>query len=483
MAVKLEVVFRVQVCGFFINLYRDQFVTSNTVRIAVIRHGVCFSLYLNNNFLILRDCQRSRFLSDIVVARIELSFNRRVADRVRNAANIRNRSRRLDLRHFTGNKALAASYVRFRQRRAVVGLAGRFRGQRHRTLLDFELAVVRRRNDILFCRVNLENRVFVKRNSVCTGILSRHFRHINVIEAKSYWVSFFDSLAGKAGNAILVSIISLRLAVRRQLDVLIIVEIDLVRSLGDRDRLGFTRPRHRRIALGNSGRYIYFLVIRIGRFALRLGNKLPIIISAPIVVHRVAQIGLLLKLRRERRSLIQRIIPIIFRVQVFLSLCRVKSGVVPRYLISSLVPANEIITGFRRGCHIRQRFACHLAHRLLCDSNKCSVSIRRIGNGNRFTVRLVVHVDDRFPIHSNFFRFIFSYIGITGNLLSSRSDRRCFLTRLTGTCIIVNKLFARPLINIANRIIRFNVFCIYLTIQMPRKRLTLTKRKISCAIL
>ena len=218
-----------------------------------------------------------------------------------------------------------------------------------------------------------------------------------------------------------------------------------------------------------------------------IGAILNITESVLIGVHFVfdlsCYVGIRLKLRRERRVLIQRIIPIICRVQFTLSRCRVKSGVVPRYLISSLVPANEIITGFRRGCHSRQRFACQIAHRLLCDSNKCSVSIRRIGNGNSCTVRLVAHVDDRFPIHSNFFRFIFSYIGITGNLLSSRSDRLCFRTRLTGTCIIVNKLFARPLINIANRIIRFNVFCIYLTIQMPRKNLTLTNLKISCAIL
>ena len=209
---------------------------------------------------------------------------------------------------------------------------------------------------------------------------------------------------------------------------------------------------------------------------IRIVVAIDIAVSSCCIVNRVRYRR---KLRRERRVLIQRIIFIICIIQFILSRCSVKNGVF-RYKGFSLVPANEIITGSWRGFHIRQRFARQIAHRLLCVSIKCSVPVRLIGNVNSFTVRLVAHVDDRFPIHSNCFRFIFSYIGITGNLLSSRSDRLCFRTRLTGTCIIVNKLFAR-LINIANRIIRFNVFCIYLTIQMPRKRLI--NRKISCAIL
>ena len=185
------------------------------------------------------------------------------------------------------------------------------------------------------------------------------------------------------------------------------------------------------------------------------------------------------KLRRERRGIIQLIIFIIRIIQVILSRFSVKNEVV-RYKGFSIVPANEIITGSWQGFHIRQRFACQLTHFLLCFSIKCSVPVRLIGNVNSFTVRRIVHVDDRLPIHSNCFRVIFSYIGVTGNRLSIRCDTLCLRTRLTGTCIIVNKLFARQ-INIVNLIIGFNVFCIYLTIQMPRKRLI--NRKISCAIL
>ena len=340
---------------------------------------------------------------------------------------------------------------------------------------DRQRSRIRRRNDILSCRVNLVQRitrfVFIlfKLCPICSDIRSRCARFGNADKGNPV------RRTGKAGNALLRSIISLRLALRRQLDVLIIVESNLVIARPNRNRLGFSR--YRRVAIGPDGGFRHLFPEHLT--CNGLGRLDRIFSLVPVVIHRVAQVGLLLKLRRERRVLIQRIIPIIFRVQFFLSLCRVKNGVVP-YLIASLVPANEIITGFRRGCHSRQRFARQLAHSLLCDSIKCSVSVRRIGNGNISTVRLVVHVDDRLPIHSNCFRVIFSYIGVTGNRLSIRCDTLCLRTRLTGTCIIVNKLFARQ-INIVNLIIGFNVFCIYLTIQMPRKRLI--NRKISCAIL
>ena len=442
--------------------------------LAVIRHGLCLALDRYNNTVKRRDPQFAFVLGDCVVAFFEVRAPIK-DDRVRHftLGNVRHTASRPDLRHFTGNKAVARyRHVGLCQRGAVVDLLSVGRGQRHRARVDRQRTRIRHRNDIFLRRVNLANSTFRKRCRICSGIRSRRARCGKAFKGNAF------RRTGKAGNSLLRSIISLLVAVRRQLNVLMIVEIDLVRSRPNRNRL--RSSRYRRVALGSDGgfRHLFPEHLACNGLGIRNLSGRPV----PVVIHRVAQVGLLLKLRRERRVLIQLIIPIIFTVQFFLSLCRVKNGVVP-YLIGSLVPANEIITGFRRGCHSRQRFACQLAHSLLCDSIKCSVSVRRIVNVNGlFFVRLIVHVDDRLPIHSNCFRVIFSYIDVTGNRLSIRCDTLCLRTRLTGTCIIVNKLFARQ-INIVNLIIGFNVFCIYLTIQMPRIRLTLIKRKVSCAIL
>ena len=191
------------------------------MRVAVIQHIVRVARDRYNHFGIGRcDRQRSFGLLDIVVLRIELSFNRREGDRVRNAADIRNRSRRLDIRHFAFNKAVARyRHNRLLQRRAVVLLASRFGGQHHAALIDRQRSRIRHRNDIFLRRVNLANSTFRKRDRIFAGIRSLPARFGNIVKGNVFL------RAGVARfNRLLVSIISHRVAVRRQLDVLIIVE-------------------------------------------------------------------------------------------------------------------------------------------------------------------------------------------------------------------------------------------------------------------
>ena len=165
---------------------------------------------------------------------------------------------------------------------AVIRHACRVLRDRHnhfvRDRCDHELAIRRRRNDILSCRVNRSNRTFRKRCRICSDIRSLR---ANCDRAE---ISVFRR-TGKAGNALLLSIIRHSLAVRFQLDVLIIVEIDYVRSLGDRDRLGDIR--YRRIAIDLNGGFrhgtakICFFCLRLNRF---------ILFSHPVVVHRVVSL-------------------------------------------------------------------------------------------------------------------------------------------------------------------------------------------------
>ena len=145
---------------------------------------------------------------------------------------------------------------------------------------DHELAVRRLRNDIFFCRVNRANRTIRK---VC-----RIFADIRSLRANFDLaeISVFRR-TGKAGNAMLFSIISRRVAVRFQRDVLIIVEIDLVRSLGDRDRLLFIRFRRICVAFNRGGGCLHGTAKR--RFFCLLSNRC-VLIAHPIVVYRVVSL-------------------------------------------------------------------------------------------------------------------------------------------------------------------------------------------------
>ena len=224
-----------------------------------------------------RDFQLAFDLCDLVVARLR-TFFQLVGERVRSFANVGQRARHFIRRAFVLNKALAAcGHFVLRQRGAVVDLLARARGQRHIALLDHELAVDCLRNDILSCSVNRALSSGREDSVILSSILSRR---ANCDRAE---ISVFRR-TGKAGNALLLSIISLRVAVRRQRHVLIIVEIDLVRSLGDRDRLLFIRFRRNCVAFNRGGGCLHGTAKR--RFFCLLSNRC-VLIAHPIVVYRV----------------------------------------------------------------------------------------------------------------------------------------------------------------------------------------------------
>ena len=104
---------------------------------------------------------------------------------------------------------------------------------------DRQRSRIRRRNDILSCRVNRVNRTIRKRCRICSDIRSRR-ANFNRAE-----ISVFRR-TGKSGNALLRSIILKLGAVRRQLDVLIIVEVKNVIAIDNRERRFLTR--HQRVA-------------------------------------------------------------------------------------------------------------------------------------------------------------------------------------------------------------------------------------------
>ena len=273
------------------------------MRVAVIQHIVRVARDRYNHFGIGRcDRQRAFFLLDSVVVFVEL-FTLRKGDRVRNAADIRDRSRRLDIRRFAFSKAVARNlHNRLCQRRAVVGLAGRFGGQHHAALADRQRSRIRLRNDIFLRRVNLANSTFRKRDRIFAGIRSLPARFGNIVKGNVL-------RAGVARfNRLLVSIISLLVAVRRQLDVLIIVEIDLVRSRPNRDLLGIIR--YRRVAIGPDGgfRHLFPEHLACNGLGIRNLSGRPV----PVVIHRVAQVdsrrvievkNVLVIANRERRFL------------------------------------------------------------------------------------------------------------------------------------------------------------------------------------
>ena len=276
-AVKREVFFRVQLVADVGNR-----VARYGLLGSVILLGASVLLDHHNHFVRGRsDFQLAFGLFDCVVVRLR-ALVQRVGERVIALANNRLASRHVIRRAFALNKAVSAAnrHRAVRQRRAVVDLLIRSRGQRHAALVDRQRSRIRLRNDIFLRRVNLANSTFRKRDRIFAGIRSLPARFGNIVKGNVFL------RAGVARfNRLLVSIISLLVAVRRQLDVLIIVEIDYVRSLGDRDRLGGIR--YRRIAIDLNGGFrhgtakICFFCLRLNRF---------ILFSHPVVVHRVVSL-------------------------------------------------------------------------------------------------------------------------------------------------------------------------------------------------
>ena len=157
--------------------------------------------------------------------------------------------------------------------------------------LDRQRTVCRLRNDILSCSVYSALSSVREDSVIRSGIRSLR---ANCDRAEISAIR----RTGKAGNAMLVSIISHRVAVRFQLDVLIIVEIDLVRSRPNRNRLIFIRFRRNCAAVNRGGGCLHLCPERLLVKGLGIRNLSgrPV----PVVVHRIAQVGLLLIIDIER---------------------------------------------------------------------------------------------------------------------------------------------------------------------------------------
>ena len=158
-------------------------------------------------------------------------------------------------------------------------------------------------------------------------------------------VLHFRDCAGVTGNALIFSIISLRVAVRRQLDVPIIVEIDYVlgRIRANRNRLGFSR--YRRVVIGSDGGFRRLCPERLVENGLgRLDRNFS---SVPVVVHRVAQVGLRLEYRFELRLPIQTILLIQIRSGLFIRQSRIRAF--NRLFGGNPDPAIKFISFFRVG--------------------------------------------------------------------------------------------------------------------------------------
>ena len=170
--------------------------------------------------------------------------------------------------------------------------------------VDLEPAVRRLRNDILFCRVN-RALSSGREDSVIRSSIRSLRANCDRAEISLY------RRTDKAGNALLLSIIRHSLAVRFQLDVLIIVEIDYVRSLGDRDRLGGIR--YRRVAIDRNGGFRHGTTERRSPFFRRCNFSRC---SVQIIVYRVIG-GVLFIVERQLALVFFEIDGLLFRVTIY----------------------------------------------------------------------------------------------------------------------------------------------------------------------
>ena len=251
---------------------------------------------------------------------------------------------------------------------------------------NLQRSVDRLRNDILSCRVNRVNRTIRKRCRICSDIRSRR-ANFNRAE-----ISVFRR-TGKAGNALLLSIISLRLAVRLQLDVLIIVEIDLVLSLDDLNRLLFIRFRRNCVAFNRGGGCLHRFPERLA--VKGLGSRNLLGRPVPVVVHRVAQVGSRPEYRFEHRLLIQTILLIQKRSGLCIRQIRTRVDALEVIFVDDLNPVVKFISGARgvspygRQIIADDRTVCfhnlarhdlHMLRNRIERLVELSVSVRRVNN-------------------------------------------------------------------------------------------------------
>ena len=187
-----------------------------------------------------------------------------------------------------GYLILQSFAVCYRLRVSVVRVARAVDPDRHRPLIDRQLAVVRFDHDVLFGRIHLANRILCKRRRILVGdsgdvgTLSAH-RDVFEVGLLRYSITRYS----KAAHALLRAIVEHSIAVCRQLYVLVVVEVDDVAYHLDRDRL---RIRRYRSVAFNGDRFLFRRGRTKGLVLNRLGFKRSLPVSVPVVVHRVAQI-------------------------------------------------------------------------------------------------------------------------------------------------------------------------------------------------
>ena len=215
--------------AFFVQLVVDRHVVArNRMLLAVIQHGVIMSRDRHNHFGKRVDLEPAvryieRHVLEVAVRVCELvsvqthRVGARVGSRRFRGAVVREVSRRVTYtlggrdRHVIALNRLFASVIRY----GVIMSRDR---HNHfvRDRRDLQRSVDRLRNDILFCSVYRVNCTIRKLCRIFADIRSRRANG-DIAEIRAFRRS------GKAGNAMLLSIISHRVAVRLQLDVLIIV--------------------------------------------------------------------------------------------------------------------------------------------------------------------------------------------------------------------------------------------------------------------
>ena len=264
-------------------------------------------------------------------------------------------------RHFIALNRLFASVIRY----GVIMSRDR---HNHfvRDRRDLQRSVDRLRNDILFCSVYRVNRTIRK--------LCRIFADIRSLRANFDLaeISVFRR-TGKAGNFLLLSIIRHRVAVRRQRDVLIIVEIDLVRSRPNRDRLLVIR--YWRVAIDRNGGFRHSLAER-RSIIFRICNFSRC--SVQIIVYRVSGSVLFIVERQRIRLFFKRDC-----LRLGMTIHR-QEGIG----IFIILPGSQ-------GCNVLIRFLPHIARLVIRTDHFFSIIIDilyRINGRNLSNINLSVHV-------------------------------------------------------------------------------------------
>ena len=187
------------------------------------------------------------------------------------------------------------------------------------------------------------------------------------------------------------------------------------------------------------------------------------------VVHRIAQVGLLRKLRRERRVLIQRICPCVCRFLIQLTV-DVIQVIICLTIIS--FPTDKLISSIRRRSRVRQTPTARKVtrHRL---NLVCSAVLNRsafagsIGNVNGlFFVRLVVHINGN-RVVSDYLILNFPNVFIAFKFqLCSVGHLAIFLV----FCFFFQNYFRRRIFDdMLDRIRNVDIFEINNAIHMPRE--------------